>query len=728
MSTGGAQSRSSRSPFTLTVTVFSLLFLGLMARLFYVQIVRGEDFRVRARESLVRKERIPARRGHLKDARGKILAQNVPQAQIILSPRAFKGQTPPYASISLLARLLELTDEETRQIYADLELAKRSERAPPSVKLKRHLVGDKCPYDGARLNVIRGKLAHRLFCSVCGLHHEPIEPGKHTCSCRKKREIKVSTERPHAECKSCGRSYLLNGGACPNDGALPVGVEHNLSCPVCGRTFSDEVAVVESQLHKLPGVRIETTFRRYYPFRYHAAHTLGYMNRVSGKEYRAEPGVYGYNDFVGRRGLEKSLEKVLRGYAGENRYMKRARDPVLGESHVRDLAYTPARDGWTVHLTLNIALQREVKRAFRYYKSGAAVAIDPRTGAVLAIYSKPEFDPNVWSGRLSPEVWQRTTENPYTPLIHKAVTAYHPGSVYKVVTAAAGLEEGIITPDMTFNCPGHYDFAGRRFHCHYRLGHGPVNLVQAIKHSCDVYFYKVGEMLGIDKLAQFGERFGFGELTDVQIPERKGIVPTRDYHATETKLGWQPGFSLSTAIGQGALTATPLQVARAYAALINGGDVLKMRLVDHFADRDGHVVQRFERKIVRNLELKPEFVTLIRDGLLRVVNDPDGTASDSKLESVVIAGKTGTAEAAEWRAGAGQDLAAWLREDHAWFVTYAPAKDPQIVVVVFVEHGGSGSKMAAPIAVKIVKSWMKLGLYVPPKPSTSPPAKGAGGP
>jgi penicillin-binding protein 2 len=229
-------------------------------------------------------------------------------------------------------------------------------------------------------------------------------------------------------------------------------------------------------------------------------------------------------------------------------------------------------------------------------------------------------------------------------------------------------------------------------------------------------------MIGMDRLAEYGGRFGFGASTQVEIRDQHGIVPTKRYHASKTKVGWQPGFTLSTAIGQGALTATPLQMARAFAALVNGGRVLRIHVVAEVNDWDGQLVERHGVQVERTLGISEEHLGIIREGLIAVVNAPDGTGSGSRMETIVLAGKTGTAEAAEWRAGAGPKLAAWLREDHAWFAAYAPADDPQVVVIVFVEHGGSGSKRAAPIAVNIMRSWISLGIYQPaPTPEEKAP-------
>ena len=372
----------------------------------------------------------------------------------------------------------------------------------------------------------------------------------------------------------------MNAPICPNDGHLLVSGTRNLRCPVDGEHYANEVATIKAHAHLLPGVSIKTTLRRHYSFPFLAAHTLGYMNRVTAEEYRAGKGAYGLSDLVGRQGLEHSLEARLRGTAGNVRFLRDSSS--VGSYRDNEVSYTKPTHGENLKLTVDVRMQREVEKAFRYFESGAAVVIHPKTGAILAIYSKPGFDSNVWTGRLSKEEWERTQKNPYSPMIHKARTAYHPGSVYKIVTAAAGLDLGLVTEESSMYCQGHYDFAKRRFHCHNRSGHGTVTLKDALKHSCDVYFYKLGEMLGIDRLADYGRRFGFGAPTGIEISDQSGIVPTKEYHATETKVGWQPGFTLSTAIGQGALTATPLQIARAFAAVINGGNVLKLHLVDRW--------------------------------------------------------------------------------------------------------------------------------------------------
>ncbi len=706
-----AAAATRRGRFAAFVTLFTGLFVALEARFFYLQILHGSDFRERARSSIIARERIPPRRGLIRDREGKILADNSPSFRLSLTPHYIADPERKRGVLDALDEILGWTLDERAALEAEVGEALEGRGRWKPITLPGALVGQQCPVDGAALELME-EVDHRLVCPVDGGVHVPIDPKASYCPHDHKRIALVDGV---ARCRHCERVYVARARCPDHEGQALEPHEHNLQCPLCERTYSNQVAMVAARRHELFGVDLLTRMQRGYPFGYDAAHVLGYIHRVSAEDRERHPGVYELHDAIGRTGIESSLERTLRGESGEALYIK---DSQGHRQRPRDLAvlggerdFRPARDGHDVWLTLDMRLQHEVRQAFRYHRSGAAAVLDPRTGAVLALYSKPGFDPNDWARGLSAADWAEVQENPYAPLIHKAVTAYAPGSVYKIVTAVAALEEGIATPDLTIDCPGHYEFGGRRFHCHNKGGHGPMNLMGAIKHSCDVYFYRVGEMLGMDRLALWGERFGFGARTGVEVAERTGRVPTRAWHAEHTTLGWQPGFTLSTAIGQGSLTASTLQVARAYAALVNGGHLLRARLVEQITDRDRNVISRPRTEVIARTGASAESLSLTRQGLVAVVNDPDGTAPDSALDEIVMAGKTGTAEAAEGRPGASEALRAWLKEDHAWFAAYAPADDPQVVVAVFVEHGGSGSKIAAPIARRIVQSWLRLGFY-----------------
>jgi penicillin-binding protein 2 len=705
------------------VILFTLLFLALEGRLFYLQILRGADFRERARISVINEVRIPPRRGRIRDRRGKVLASNQPVYKLALTPH-FMG-TRAEEIVEQLAVLLQWTRARQAEVIAKVEDAVDHNRRWDPIALSGALHADTCPDDTTPL-VLAKEVEIELFCRSDGRRVYPVDPKASNCPNDRGRLIWSEGKERHATCKKCGR-FFVTDGRCHGSPDLDdvVRVEHNLQCSVSKRHVSNQVASLRSHLYELPGVELNTEFERTYPHRYEAAHLLGYINRVTAKDRENNPGVYSLHDRIGRTGVEQALESTLRGTSGKALYIKDSSGRQQHDSELEGVlggkSFVAAKPGNDVWLSVDIELQRAVRAAFRYYKSGAGIVMDPRTGEVLALYSKPGFDPNEWSVGLSKASWDAINANPYTPLINKALTPYAPGSVYKLVSAVAALEQAVVLPDTTIECLGFYEFGGRRFHCHNRSGHGHVNLVEAIKHSCDVYFYKVGEMLGMDRLAKYGYLFGFGEPSGISIFERVGRVPTKAWHAENTTLGWQPGLTLSTVIGQGSLTTTTVQLARAYSAVANGGYLLAAQLVREVTDGEGDVIQGFKPRVVRELNVAPQTLSLVREGFVRVVNDIDGSAYASALDAVVMAGKTGTAEAAQVRAGATTELATWLKEDHAWFSAYAPAADPQVVVVVFLEHGGWGSKVAAPVAQRILQSWLRLGLYEPPVPDQAPP-------
>ena len=702
----------------IAMVLFTLLFAVLMGRFFWLQIVRGDEYRERARVSITTKERLPARRGEIRDRNGQVLARNVPHFKLSVQPRALREPEVRAGVLNRLAAMLTLSRAEREALEAKIVATLDTDEAWRPLVVKEELVHTSCPHDGAELALdseeTRGQPL--LYCSTCGVTHEAVARDAEYCPYDKKKLAWTSAERHTATCPKCKRTFVA-APVCPDDGTLLTALDHNLRCPVCKRRFSDEVAVVQAHKHELPGVRIDTVFMRDYPNAFLTSHLLGYMNLVTAEERDAAPGVYAPDARVGRSGVERALEPILRGTAGEAEYFKGADKSVTR-------AFTPASPGLDVWLTIDSRLQKEVRQAMRYQRSGAAVVLDPQSGEILATYSTPGFDPNAWSGRLSKEDWDEIAQNPYDPMLNKAITPYAPGSVYKIVTSLAVLHDHHLSPDDVVYCPGYYEYAGRRFRCHYREGHGPVNLVGALKGSCDVYFYKMGEKIGMDRLADYGHMFGFGLPTGIEVSERAGRVPTKAYHET-TPLGFQPGLTLSTAIGQGSLTSSPLQVARAFAAVANGGRMLETHIVRQYTDERGEVVQRFLPAESSRLDATPEELAVIREGLVRVVNDEDGTGKEARLEGIVVAGKTGTAEAAQSRPGADPELSAWLKEDHAWFAAYAPAEDPQVVVVVFLEHGGGGGKRAAPLAKLILQAWMRLGLYRPPASEADPAAEGA---
>ncbi len=474
------------------------------------------------------------------------------------------------------------------------------------------------------------------------------------------------------------------------------------------------VAQAETLRAQAEGISIRVRYRREYPEGEIGAHLVGYLGRPTGEEIQKDrQGRIHVDSVIGRFGLERRFQGVLGGHDGFERYAVNARgaredngwaDRAL-DGEVR--RHEPER-GHDLVLTVDAEVQRLLVHALRRYDSGSAVVMDVQDGAVLGVVSKPSFDPNEWSSGLSRESWRAINDNPYNPMLDKSVHSYFPGSVYKVVTALAALEEGILDADEPIESPGSYEFGNRTFHCHKRSGHGSVDLNGAMAASADVYFYKLGEQLGIDTLAVYARRFGFGSAAGLQINgESKGIVPTREYHQRATEGGFQHGLALSSAIGQGDVRTTPVQVASAFATLANGGTVFAPRVVQRIVAEDGRVVTEFEPRVAGDLDAKPDNIARVTRSLERAVNDPElATGHLAAIPYGRVAGKTGTAQVRKIIRGSMRQTVKQFRDrDHAWFAAFAPYESPKIAVVVFLEHGGSGGKDAAPIAREIIEAY-----------------------
>ncbi|MBU0553762.1 penicillin-binding protein 2 [Myxococcota bacterium] len=472
------------------------------------------------------------------------------------------------------------------------------------------------------------------------------------------------------------------------------------------------VALAEDLRSRVAGISIQVRYQREYPMGEIGAHLLGYLGRPRPDEL-GEGSPYRNDSMLGRFGLEKKLEETLRGEDGFERYVVNARGARKrggwAERALEGLDnYRPPQRGHDVVLTIDADLQRILANALEGFESGAAVVLEPDTGAVLGIISKPSFDPNEWSGRLSFASKQAIDDNPYNPMLDKSVHSYFPGSIYKPMTALAALEEGVLDPELPIESPGSYEFGNRIFHCHKRSGHGAVDLNAAMAASADVYFYKLGEQLGIDTLARYARRFGFGQRTALGINgESAGIVPTKAHHDKNTRGGFQYGLALSTAIGQGDVRTTPLQMAMAYAALANGGVLYSPRVIDHIRTEDQREISRTQPIQIGTLEARPDHLAAIKRALERAVNDPKrATGHHAAIPYGVIAGKTGTAQVRKIVRGMmRQSVNRFQDRDHAWFAAFAPYDNPKLVVIIFLEHGGSGGKDAAPIARRVFEAY-----------------------
>ena len=466
------------------------------------------------------------------------------------------------------------------------------------------------------------------------------------------------------------------------------------------------LAYLENHNHEFSGIRTEVQPVRVYHYDDLAANVIGYLGSISKKELAAsDRDVYSGGDIIGKRGLEKLREPDLRGEKGHSytevdakgfeQQMLKAEEPLPGRE---------------IRLTLDVDLQQIAESYMAAgEKSGAVVAMEVNTGRVLAAVSTPTIHIEDFLGGISTKKWQALLDNRKHPLINKVAQAtYPPGSTYKMVTALAGLAKGVIDEDTVFYCPGRYSFGNRTYRCWKHSGHGPMNLQQAIAQSCDVYFYQVGQRVGVDGLAEYAKKLGLGKRTGIEMEyEKSGLAPTKKWKLKNRKSKWQEGETLSVAIGQGFNLTSPLQICLMTATLANGGKVYRPQIVEQVVDPEGNIVESFTPEITSELKGVDRYLKLIRNGMEEVVQGKRGTARKVAIDGLRIAGKTGTAQVvkiAQYRHLKEEDIPYKYR-DHAWFTCFAPADNPEIAVTVLVEHGLHGGSGAGPIARAVLKQY-----------------------
>ena len=460
-----------------------------------------------------------------------------------------------------------------------------------------------------------------------------------------------------------------------------------LAAIVAGEDLSwEQVARVRSHRSEFPELSVVNGFRRFYPHGGTAAHAVGHLRPIWQSELELHP-ERNPNALVGASGVERLRDEFLFGKGGERWVVMSAVGQQLGV--VRE---EQASSGHELSVTIDLALQ-EAAAAALDGAAGAVTALDPRDGAVRILYSSPTFNPNLFSGHLSPDAWETLRDDPWHPLQDRCTQGvYPPGSTIKPFLALGGLAEGLIDPRWSVNCQGAVTLFDHRFRCWRRSGHGRVTLRRSLEVSCDVYYYLLGQKLGIDRMADWLTRFGFGEATGIGLStEASGLVGTPEWSQRVRRQPWYPGEAVSVSIGQGPLLATTLQLARAYAALANGGLLVTP-----------YLVQGAQATQPRDLGLDPEDLAQVVEGLRRVVQGREGTARS--LASLNMAGKTGTAQVVRLADDVTEDELEAHQRHHAWFVGWAPFEDPVLVVAIVVEHGGGGGAVAAPVAGKILRA------------------------
>jgi penicillin-binding protein 2 len=503
----------------------------------------------------------------------------------------------------------------------------------------------------------------------------------------------------------------------------------------------EELDVLEANAMDLPGVDVQPMPHRSYRFGGLGGHLIGYMNEVGADELRrlneelarsgSPQGSYLLGDYTGRRGLEKRFERELRGVDGKRRIAVDAKGrEKAGDFIAEENRLVPATPGRNLVLSLDWRLQELAEKTFPA-TAGVVLAMDAKTGFLLALVDRPAPDPNKMSGRISSAELAKIHDDPLQPELFRAIQQhYHPGSTFKAVTSIAALEEGIFKPGTVVNCPGHFSMGAARWRCDNEAGHGPVDFTHALGASCDVFYYQAGAQLGADLLAKWARKLGLGAPTGFDIAgEVPGVIPDVAWHDARVPGGYQKGMVVNLAIGQGDVNVTPMQQLVLYGALATG-ILWKPQVVLRIEDSDRRVLQEFAPQERGRLDLKPSTRETVMKGLLAAVNEPYGTAYWQRLPDVQMAGKTGTAQVV--KLGARRLKAAqvdYFERDHAWFAVFAPAEDPQIVVVVLNEHSGFGSTNAAPTAVELVRSYFKFkaqdaaerGGVAPEAPRIQPP-------
>ncbi len=656
-----------------------LAFAIVVGRLFQLQVVRGAEYAQTAHENVIRRVTLPTTRGIVRDSQGRVLASSRSSFNVLLVP----GRVMPSARPTRRKRKgVEEQDSFTR--IADTLRLNPDERLRLATRIRDACITDE--------------------------DHSP-----------------------------CWRAIL---------------VREDLS--------RDIVAELKQHASELPGAEVVSQPVRYYPYKSQGAHLLGYTSEIDAEalakyrppgyeqlsaEERQKLNPLGYDpgDIVGATGVEHAWESYLRGQRGWEKRVVDARGRYRTGPEAERLLDAPSRQeplpGRDLRLTVDMDLQQSVERAMRAHAAGAIVVADVRTGRLLALYSKPDFDPNDLAGGSGKdrirEAFNKLYTDPLRPMLDKTMSGvFHPGSTFKPFSALAALEDHLVPPHEKERCDGYLSFGRRLFHCTHV--HGRVDMREAIAESCNIYFFKLAEAVGMDRIARVAGEFGLGQKTGMGVnPEAAGRIPTRSWYALRYKGQFRIGFTLNTSIGQGATTVTPLQLALAYAALANGGTVFSPQLVRAVETSDGAVVQDFPPRIRQKAKIAPENLTRVNEALYAVVNDEKGTAYPVRDRTLEVAGKTGTAQTGYVNPGNDDPKKAWyLSRDHAWFAAYSPAKAPEIAVVVLVEHGGSGPTVAAPIAMQVVKEYHRIAAaraakLVPPssaKKSETPEKKPAAAP
>ena len=479
------------------------------------------------------------------------------------------------------------------------------------------------------------------------------------------------------------------------------------------------VAFFEEHRPDFPGVFTQVAPLRNYRTEERGGHVLGYLGEVDGQQLQElTEANYRQGDLLGKYGVERAFEKYLRGETG----YKQVEVDAYGRE-LRVVRPFVEKPGNNLHLTIDYALQTKAEELFRGFE-GSIIAIDPNDGAILALVSNPPIDPNQFAGGIRSKSWRRLMNDPLKPLENRSIRGqYPPGSIFKIVMAFATLNEKVMRPDEKVYCNGSFPFGRRVFSDWKAGGHGPIDMAQSLAQSCDIYYYTVGNKLGIERIAYYSHLFGLGESTGYDLGEKEGLVPSDEWKRKRFKERWYPGETISVSIGQGFNLITPMQAANMMATVANGGTLWKPFVVRQVTSPQGEVLYRHQPDIIRKLPIPKEIFDIVRDGLREVVNGPRGTAKKAALAEVIVSGKTGTAQAVRLnltgRKTKPEDLPRQYR-DHGWFVAFAPYDNPRIAIAILGEHAGKAGSSFAPIARELIAFHLGVPLRPPQAVAAAP--------
>jgi len=453
---------------------------------------------------------------------------------------------------------------------------------------------------------------------------------------------------------------------------------------------TNKIVEIEERKDELKGVVLEVKPRRDYLYNDFAAHSLGYVGEIDKEELQqfGNPKFQG-GDIIGKAGLEKYYDDILRGEKGG----KEVEVDASGQE-VATLLYQKPVPGEDLVLTIDKDLQLYGENLL-FGKKGSIIISDPNTGEILALVNRPSFNPNIFANGISSSNWQRLSTDADYPLTNRSVQGvYSPGSIFKVVTAIAALEEGVTDRKRKVYCSGSFELAGQIFTCWKEGGHGSLSIVDAIAHSCNVYFYTMGKDLGIERFNKYMQKFGLGEKTGIDLPaEAVGTIPSAQWKEREFKEIWFPGDTINLSIGQGYLLLTPLQVHNIITAITGEGEIYKLHLAKKVISADGKTVKEIKPEIYRKLNFSPDTFKIVKEGLRQTILK--GTGWRANIKGLAVAGKTGTAQNPQG-------------ETHAWFIGFAPYENPEVCITVFLENGGEGGEAAAPIALAMLEKYFNI--------------------